>query len=213
MAMPFTHSGIRPNPAGDWPQVDPTAFVDPSAQIIGKVIIGPNAYVGPLTVIRADEVGPSGKVEPVIVEEDVFVQDGVIVHSRAGTSVRIGESSNIAHGVIIHGPAEIGSRCFIALRCAIYSSTLEPQCWVGIGAIIMRATIPSHTMIPAGAEIRSKSDIRGYRFTNVKEQEYFDAVIEASSEARNGYIELYKNGIPEPPARPNPPSPDDPDEG
>jgi carbonic anhydrase/acetyltransferase-like protein (isoleucine patch superfamily) len=33
--------GIRLNPHGDWPEIDPTAFVDPSAQIIGKVVVGP----------------------------------------------------------------------------------------------------------------------------------------------------------------------------
>ena len=166
MTTEHSHSGIRPNPVGDWPVIDETAFVDPSAQIMGNVHIGPKVYVGPLTVIRADEVGEDGKVEPVIIEEDCYIQDGVIIHSRAGTTVRIGKQSNIAHGVIIHGPADIGRRCFMALRSSVYASTIEPECWVGLGAFIMRTTIPSHTMIPAGAMVRANSDIRGYRFTN-----------------------------------------------
>lgn len=199
MATQTPCDGIRPNPLGDWPQIDPTAFVDPSAQIMGNVQIGPKVYVGPQTVIRADELGPDGKVEPVIVEEDSYIQDGVIVHSRGGSTVRIGRNSNIAHGVIIHGPADIGRRCFIALRASIYASTLEDECWIGLGAVIMRATVPSHTMVPAGAMIRSKSDIRGYRFTNVKEQEYFDSVIEASAKLRDGYLKLYANGLPDRP--------------
>lgn len=199
MARKTPRDGIRPNPQGDWPLIDPTAFVDPSAQIIGNVQIGRKVYVGPQTVIRADEVGADGKVKPIIVESDSYIQDGVIVHSRGGSTVRIGENSNIAHGVIIHGPADIGRRCFIALRAAIYASTLEDECWIGLGAVIMRATVPSHTMVPAGAAIRSKSDIRGYRFTNVKEQEYVDSVIKASANLRDGYLKLYADGVPERP--------------
>jgi hypothetical protein len=43
MAPNAPRDGIRPNPLGDWPQIDPTAFVDPSAQIMGNVQIGPKS--------------------------------------------------------------------------------------------------------------------------------------------------------------------------
>jgi len=177
---------------GDWPQIDDTAFVDASAQIMGNVQIGPGVYVGPQTVIRADEVDPTGKVHPVIVERDAYVQDGVIIHARAGSTVRIGTRANIAHGVIIHGPCEIGEGCFVALRAALYNSTLDASVWVGIGAIIMRADIPSMTMIPAGSMIRSGSDIHQYRLMNHSEQAYKDSVIDASAKLRDGYIRLYR---------------------
>jgi len=188
-AMP--HCGIRPNPSGDWPEIDASSFVDPSAQIMGKVHIGPEVYVGPQCVIRADEVDAEGKVHPVVIEAETHIQDGVIIHARAGTEVKIGPRANIAHGVIIHGPCFIGSGCFVALRAAIYNSILEDEVWVGIGAIIMKATIPSHTMIPAGAVVRSSSDIRHYRLTNVKEDEYQRSVFESSRLFVKGYLNLY----------------------
>jgi len=192
-----SHSGIRPNPVGDWPQIDSASFVDPSAQIMGNVRIGPKVYVGPQTVIRADEVDSHGKVSPVVIEEKAFIQDGVIIHARSGTSVTIGTGSNIAHGVIIHGPCEIGKGCFVALKAAIYRSTLEEEVWVGIGSVVMRTTIPSHTMIPAGSIIRSGSDIRQFRLTNVKEEEYKRHICEASDALRDGYLELYSKGVSE----------------
>ena len=61
MNMLPSQPGIRPNFVGDWPKIDPAAFVDPSAQIMGNVQIGPDVYVGPLTVIRADEPDTSLK--------------------------------------------------------------------------------------------------------------------------------------------------------
>jgi carbonic anhydrase/acetyltransferase-like protein (isoleucine patch superfamily) len=191
------HNGIRPNPVGDWPKIDPTSFVDPSAQIMGNVHIGPKVYVGPQSVIRADEIDSEGKVHPVILKEESYIQDGVIIHARAGTSVTIGPKANIAHGVIIHGPCVIGDGCFVALRAAIYNSTLEEGVWIGIGSIIMRTTIPSHTMIPAGSLIRSNTDILQFRLTNVKEEEYKGNVFDASAKLRDGYKGLYKDGIPE----------------
>jgi len=184
-------TGVRPNPVGDWPQIDEASFVDASAQIMGNVQIGPGVYVGPQTVIRADEVDPHGVVHPVIIERDAYIQDGVIIHARAGSTVRIGTRANIAHGVIIHGPCEIGAECFVALRAAMYNSTLQDSVWVGIGAIIMRADIPSMTMIPAGSMIRSGSDIHQYRLMNHSEQAYKDSVIDASAKLRDGYIGLY----------------------
>ena len=192
-----SHNGIRPNPVGDWPQIDSTSFVDPSAQIIGNVRIGPKVYVGPQAVIRADEVDSHGKVHPLVIKEGSLIQDGVIIHARAGSSMPIGPSANLAHGVIIHGPCEIGKGCFVALRAAIYSSTLEEEVWIGIGSVVMRTTISSHTMIPAGSIIRSSSDISQFRLTNVKEEEYKRHVFEASGALRDGYLELYSKGVPE----------------
>jgi carbonic anhydrase/acetyltransferase-like protein (isoleucine patch superfamily) len=182
--------GIRPNFVGDVPKIDPSAFVDPSAQVMGNVHIGPNVYIGPLTVVRADEPDPEGRVHPVIIENGSFVQDGVIIHARAGTSVKIGPRANIAHGVIIHGPCTIGEGCFVALRATLYNSILEDSVWVGIGSIVMRTSVPSNTMIPAGAVIHSKSDVRNFRLTNVKEVEYQKSVFEASAALRDGYKKL-----------------------
>jgi len=142
-------------------------------------------------VIRADEPGPDGKVHPVIIEGGSYVQDGVIIHAREGTEVRIGSGTNLAHGVIIHGPCVIGEGCFLALRVTVYNSTLEEAVWVGVGAIIMRATIPSRMMIPAGSVIHSKYDVRNYRVTNEKEIEYQKDVFRASAALRDGYRQYF----------------------
>ena len=193
----ITHHGIRSNPQGDWPEIDPSAFVDPSAQIIGNVRIGPNVYVGPQAVMRADEADNKGNVHPVIIGAESNIQDGVIIHSRGGTSVIIGPKASIAHGVIIHGPCEIGEGCFLALRSVLYRATLEDAVWVGIGSIIMRATIPSHTMIPAGSVIRFDSDVRHFRLTNSKEQDYQENVCSVSQTLRKGYLDLDIESNPE----------------
>ncbi len=183
------NSNIRKNPKGDSPVIHPSAYIDPSALIIGNVQIQEDVFVGPLAVIRADEPGSDGKVQPIVIESQVGIQDGVIIHSQGGSSVTVGHKSSIAHGVTIHGPCTIGEGCFMALNTVIYSATLEDYVWMGIGAIVMRAIIPSYLMIPAGAVISSKSDVHRYRLTNDKEQQYQERVWLANEYMKSAYKE------------------------
>jgi len=72
----------------------------------------------------------------------------------------------------------------------LYSAALEDYVWVGIGAIIMRATILSHTKVPAGSIIRSKEDTRHFRIIDDKEQNYQTNVLAAANMLRQGYLAL-----------------------
>jgi carbonic anhydrase/acetyltransferase-like protein (isoleucine patch superfamily) len=183
-------SNIRPNLAGDYPSIHHTALIDPSAQIIGNVQIDKDVFVGPLTVIRADQRGPDGKVAPIKIEEEVNIQDGVIVHSGPGASVTIGSKTSVAHGVVIHGPCTVGRGCFLAIRSLLYSATLEDHIWLGMGALVMRATLPSFTMVPAGNVIRGVPDALGLRLVTDREKEYMEGVLAANSSLRLDYLEL-----------------------
>lgn len=191
MTSQVSHSGIRPNPVGDWPKIDPTAFIDPSAQIMGNVIIGPRVYVGPLSVIRADEIDEKGKVRPVVIEEDACVQDGVVIHGRSGTDLRVGARCNISHGVVVHGPATIKADSFVAIRAVVYDSVLEESVWVGVGSIVMRSRVPANTWIPAGSVIRSDHDTKQFRLIDLTEAKYKKNVYDASVSLREGYLKLF----------------------
>lgn len=178
---------IRPNLAGDSPRVDPTALIDPSAQIIGNVIIGKNVFVAPLAVIRADERGADGAVAPIVIGEESNIQDGVIIHSHGGTGVNIGERTSVAHAVAIHGPCTIGNDCFLAMRSALYSATVADSVWIGMGALIMRATLDSYTYVPAGSVIRSRPDAWGMRLISSKEKQYMKGVLKATNQLREDF--------------------------
>ena len=184
----MNRSNIRPNLVGDFPQVHPTSLIDPSAQIIGNVRIGKDVFVGPLTVIRSDERGPDGEVAPIVIGEEVNIQDGVIIHSQGGARVTIGARTSVAHGVAIHGPCEIGEECFLAMRCTIYSATLEARVWVSMNALVMRTRIQAHYYVPAGSIIRSSSDVWGLRLVSHKEDRYMKNVLKAANQLREEYF-------------------------
>ena len=179
---------IRPNLAGDHPQVHPTALIDPSAQVIGNVIIEKNVFIAPLAVIRADERGPEGTVAPITIGEEVNIQDGVIIHSHGGEAVTIGARTSVAHGVAIHGPCTVGEDCFLAMRCVLYSTILADAVWVGMNALVMRATLDHYTYVPAGSVIRSRPDTRELRLVSAKEKQYMKEVLEATNRLREDYM-------------------------
>jgi carbonic anhydrase len=188
--MPSNYNNIRPNLAGDFPQIHPTALIDPSAQIIGNVKIDKDVFVGPSTVIRADQRGADGKVVPIHICEEVNIQDGVIIHTDPGAPFVIGPKTSIAHGVTIHGPCNIGHECFIAVRASLYKVTLEEHVWVGHGAIVQKVTLHSFTMVPTGAVILERPETLGLRLVTDEERKYMEEAWAANSRLRMDYLEL-----------------------
>lgn len=58
---------IRKNSSGDLPVIAQSAYVDKTAIICGKVVIGENVFVGPYAEIRADEVDACGEMEAITI--------------------------------------------------------------------------------------------------------------------------------------------------
>ncbi len=141
---------FQPNPAGDWPQVHPTAYVHPSAQLIGNVHVGKHVFVGPGAILRADETGPDGRTAPVVIAPGCNVQDGVVVHALGGTSVRIGPKTSLSHGCIVHGPCEIGRGSFIGFRSVVFDAHVGRGVYVGAGSIIQGVDIDDHAFVQPG---------------------------------------------------------------
>ena len=185
--MIYSSPNIRQNLAGDFPEIHPTALIDPSAQIIGNVKIGKNVFIAPLAVIRSDERGPDGTVSPIILEEECNIQDGVIIHSHGGDIVRIGARTSVGHGVAIHGPCVIGEDCFLAMRSTLYSVNLENSVWIGMNATVMRITLEAFTYVPAGSVIKSGKEPFELRLVSEKERGYMQKVLEAANRLREDY--------------------------
>lgn len=188
--MTSKQNNIRPNLVGDYPQIDPGALIDPSAQIIGNVKIEKDVFVGPMTVIRADQRGPDEKVAPVHIDREVNIQDGVIIHADPGASVIIGQKTTVAHGVVIHGPCTIGRECFIAISASLYKVTLEDNVFIGIGAIAKLVTLQAFTRVQAGAVIRDRQEVLALRLITDKERKYMEESLIANSRLRRDYQEM-----------------------
>ena len=117
---------------GVTPVVDPSAFVHPSAVLIGDVIVGPGCYVGPCASLRGD----FGRIE---MRANANVQDGCIMHGFPGTDTVVEEEGHIGHGAVIHG-------------CVIQRNAL-----VGMNAVVNdNAIIGESAIVAAMAFVKAK---------------------------------------------------------
>src|SRR5438093_13000908 len=115
---------------GVFPRIHPSVFVDNSAQVIGDVEIGEESSVWMCAVVRGD-------VHWIRIGRRSNIQDGTVVHAMAGTHpTAIGNDVTIGHGAVIHG------------------CTIDDQCLVGMGAILLNGShIGTQSIVAAGALI------------------------------------------------------------
>jgi phenylacetic acid degradation protein len=105
------------------PVVDPTAFVHPSAVLIGDVVIGPRCYVGPCASLRGD----FGHIE---LRAGANVQDCCVMHGFPGTGTIVEEDGHIGHGAVLHG-------CRVARNGLVgMNSVVNDNAVVGESAIV-----------------------------------------------------------------------------
>lgn len=93
------------------PVVHPTAFVHDSAVLIGDVIVGAGAYVGPCACLRGD----FGRI---VVEEGANVQDCCVLHGFPGKDTVVGVEATIGHGAMLHG-CTIGRGALVGMNCVV----------------------------------------------------------------------------------------------
>jgi phenylacetic acid degradation protein len=136
---------------GVTPVVDPTAFVHPSAVLIGDVIVGARCYVGPVASLRGD----FGRIE---VRAGANIQDSCVMHGFPGTDTVVEEDGHIGHAAVLHGcivrrnalvgmnavindNAEIGESAIVAAMAFVKAGMVVPPRTLvaGVPARIVRA--------------------------------------------------------------------------
>jgi phenylacetic acid degradation protein len=113
------------------PVVDPTAFVHPTAVLIGDVIVGARAYVGPCASLRGD----FGRI---VLERGSNVQDNCTLHGFPGSDTVVEENGHVGHGAVLHG-------------CVVRRDAL-----VGMNAVVMdEAEVGEASFVAASAFVRA----------------------------------------------------------
>jgi len=120
-----------------YPQLDSSAFVDDSAQVIGDVVIGAESSVWMNAVIRGD-------VNSIRIGRQTSIQDGTVVHVNHTPShpTVVGDQVTVGHGVVLHG-------------CVV-----EDRCLIGMGAILLNGCrIGSESIVAAGTLVPERVTI------------------------------------------------------
>jgi phenylacetic acid degradation protein len=124
---------------GVTPVVDPTAYVHPSAVLIGDVIVGPRCYIGPLAALRGD----FGRL---ILEEGANLQDTCVMHGFPGCDTVVERDGHIGHGAVLHG-CRIGRNALVGMNSVIMDNAV-----VGADSIVA-----AMSFVRAGMEIPPRS--------------------------------------------------------
>ncbi|MEP7086073.1 MAG: gamma carbonic anhydrase family protein [Gemmatimonadota bacterium] len=110
--------------------IDPSAYIHPLAVVIGDVTLGARVSVWPTAVIRADSA-------PITIGADTNVQDGAVLHVDKGVPLTIGARVSIGHRAILHG------------------ATVEEDCLIAMGAILLNGVVVgAGSLVGAGAVCR-----------------------------------------------------------
>lgn len=114
---------------GNTPLVDESAFVAPTAVLIGKATLGAGSSAFYGVVVRAD-------TNSITVGAGSNLQDNVVLHADPGFPTTIGDGVSVGHGAVVHG------------------CTVENDCLVGMGATIMNgAVIGAGSLVAGGAVV------------------------------------------------------------
>jgi carbonic anhydrase/acetyltransferase-like protein (isoleucine patch superfamily) len=130
------------------PSIDPTAWVAPSADLIGDVRLGRYASVWFGAVIRADNT-------PILLGEETNFQDGAIGHSDPGAPLTIGDRVTVGHQAILHG-CTVEDEALIGMGARILNgAVIGAQCIVGAGALVTEGKVFEPRSLIVGSPARA----------------------------------------------------------
>jgi carbon dioxide concentrating mechanism protein CcmM len=174
------------------PKIHPTAYVHAFSQVIGDVHIGANVMVAPGTSIRADEGNPF------FIGESSNIQDGVVIHGleegrvvgddNTPYSVWIGNDTSITHMALIHGPAYVGSNCFIGFRSTVFNARVGDGCVVMLHALIQDVIVPPGKYVPSGAIITTQQQADRLPDVQAADLEFTSHIIGINEALASGYL-------------------------
>ena len=134
--------------SGCGPSIDPTAWVAPSADVIGDVRLSARASVWFGAVIRADNT-------PILIGEDSNFQDGAIGHSDPGAPLTIGARVTVGHQAILHG-CTVHDEALIGMGARILNGAVIGEgCIVGAGALVTEGKMFEPNSLIVGSPARA----------------------------------------------------------
>ena len=145
------------------PQIHESAFIAPTAVLIGDVTIeeGVNIWFG--AVLRGDW----GTIK---IGKNTSIQENVVIHVTVKTVVSIGSNCIIGHSATIHGPCTIGDGCLVGVGSnVLHNSKLGEGSLLAAGAVLVNKEIPPFSMVVGiPAKIKKQLPSRGKSIGSVQ---------------------------------------------
>jgi phenylacetic acid degradation protein len=123
------------------PVVHPTAYLHPSAVLIGDVIVGARAYIGPAACLRGD----FGRI---VVEEGANIQDTCMLHGFPGKDTVVGPEVTVGHGAVLHG-CVVKRGALVGMNCVVNDNAEvgEDAVVAALAFVKAEARIPPRSLV------------------------------------------------------------------
>jgi carbonic anhydrase/acetyltransferase-like protein (isoleucine patch superfamily) len=136
------------------PKIHPSAYIAPSAELIGSVIVEQDASIWFQVVIRGDN-------DPITIGKGSNVQDASVLHTDAGIPLTLGEGVTIGHKVMLHG-CVVGDHSLVGMNAVILNrAQIGKYCLIGANALVTEGkVIPDGSVVMGspGKIVRSIND-------------------------------------------------------
>jgi carbonic anhydrase/acetyltransferase-like protein (isoleucine patch superfamily) len=123
------------------PDIDASAFVADTANLIGKVTVEANASVWFGVTIRGDN-------ERITIGENSNIQEGTVMHTDMGYPLTLGKDVSVGHQAMLHG-CTVGDGSLIGIQAVILNGAkIGKGCLVGAGALVTEGKeFPDNSLI------------------------------------------------------------------
>jgi carbonic anhydrase/acetyltransferase-like protein (isoleucine patch superfamily) len=139
---------------GKHPRVHPSAFIAPTAVLIGDVVVEERASVWYNAVVRAD-------FQPIVVRRGANVQDCAVVHVNGAQGVEIGPGATIGHNCTVHA-AWLGEECLVGNGATVLDGArIGVRAMVAGGALVTPGTEVPDGMLAMGTPAKVRGPLAG----------------------------------------------------
>lgn len=146
---------------GITPQIHESAYIAPSADIIGMVKIGKNCSIWHNAVLRGD-------VDEIIIRDGANIQDSCVLHCSTNMKTIVGEGTTIGHSAVLHS-CEIGNNSLVGMGAVILDGVMVgDNCLIAAGSLLTPGTVIPDGFMVMGSPAKVKrelteSEIEGIR--------------------------------------------------
>jgi len=139
---------------GRSPRVSASAWIAPTATLVGDVTVEDEASVWYGAVLRAD-------FGPIIVRRGANVQDGSVLHGGADPVTEVGEGATVGHLCVVHG-CVIGAEALIGNGATVLDgAVIGARALVAAGATVPPGLAVPDGMLAVGVPARVAGEVRG----------------------------------------------------
>lgn len=148
--------------AGNAPAVHETAFIAPTASIIGKATLAENSSAFYGVSVRADTAAIS-------VGAGSNLQDNVVLHADPGFPCTVGARVSVGHAAVVHG-CTVEDDCLIGMGATVLNgAVIGTGSLIAAGAVVLEGTVVPPRSLVAGVPGKVRRELTDEEFDGVKQ--------------------------------------------